>query len=102
MNTQKEVHHHDGVLFTKVEAETGITYVAVDPSEVDSLDRKLLVRHGDHTTGNCGYYPVWLLTAGPARRQHVAWKLAKRPPQEIWVAKAVMALRDAGANFLFH
>lgn len=101
MNTgQVEVHHHDGILFTKVEADTGITYMAVDPTEVKVLDHDLLVRHGDPTSGNCGYYPLWLLATTREVRRRIANNRGKRPPQEVWVEKMKTTLVASGVSVL--
>lgn len=94
------VHHHDGVMFVKSQADTGITYISVDPTDVDQVSTDLLVRHGDPESGRCGYYPVWLLLASETTRARQAYKRSKQPPSENWVDRAKKTLADAGASFI--
>lgn len=100
MTTTVDVHHHEGVLFQKVAADTGITYVAVDPAEIKHMDRRLLVRHGDPEKGSCGYYPAWLLVAGDETRKRIAQEKGKRPPHHSWIIGKIMSLTASGAQFL--
>jgi hypothetical protein len=103
MNTvKKDIDHHDGVLFVKVEADSGITYLAVEPSTTTELTRDLLVRHGDPTSGQCGYYPAWLLFENDLTRVSKANRLNKRPPQPGWCNKMIQTLEVANAAFLSH
>lgn len=94
------VDHHEGLVFVKHAAETGITYVPVDVTEIEHVNNNLLVRHGDHTTGNCGYYPLWLLMADEAERKHHARLKSKRPPGNKWVERSKALLAEAGAKFI--
>lgn len=101
MNTsQVNVDHHDGLIFQKVEADTGITYMAIDPEEVTAPDRSLLVRHGRPETGRCGYYPLYLLLESDAFRFRKAASLGKRPPKPEWVEKTRRQLHEAGITFM--
>jgi len=103
MNTsQVNVDHHDGIIFQKVEADSGITYMAINPEEVTVLDRSLLVRHGRPETGRCGYYPLYLLLESEAFRFRKAASLGKRPPKLEWVEKTRKQLADAGVAILLH
>jgi hypothetical protein len=96
MNTTINVDHQDGVVFAKVQADTGITYVAVDPTEVKQPDRGLLVRHGRPENGQCGYYPLYLILESDSFRRTKAKSLGKRPPTPEWVAKIRTTLAEAG------
>lgn len=81
------VFHDDGSVFLKLEADTGISYIAVELDEItkETDNRSLLVRHGNPEKGACGYYPLMLLFATPERRFKAARKANKRPPSEYWV-----------------
>lgn len=90
------VDHQPGVVFTKFQAETGITYLAIEPSEVVAPAKGLLVRHGSPETGQCGYYPLYLLLSPEPVRQIKAEALGKRPPSVDWVNRTRKVLADAG------
>ncbi|MNZ52698.1 hypothetical protein D3C78_705550 [compost metagenome] len=96
-------HEREGLIFRKIEGEEGISYISVPVEELqDSIDlsRDLLVRHGNPSTGHCGYYPLSLLTATPDRRYSAAQKARKRPPSEDWVRRTLMALEFGGLRVL--
>lgn len=90
------IDHQDGVIFNKVQADTGITYMAVDPAEVKQPERGLLVRHGRPENGQCGYYPLYLLLESDSYRRNKAKQLGKRPPTPEWVQRTRAVLADAG------
>lgn len=88
-------HEEKGIVFRKLEAETGISYISVcldDPS-LTSL-HGLLVRHGNPFTGECGYYPLSLLLSSENKRVEIAEKIGKRPPSEFWVNRMLEELKD--------
>ncbi len=89
------VDHHPGVIFEKVQAESGITYMAVNPADAVA-PAGLLVRHGSAETGQCGYYPLGLLLSDESARQRRAAVLGKRPPSANWVERTRQALMEAG------
>lgn len=93
------VCHEEGLVFIKVQADTGITYVSVDPQAYTDT-QQLLVRHGNPETGRCGYYPVSLLLANTHARRQAAYRRGKRPPSENWVETCVKLLSEAGAAFI--
>lgn len=93
--TVMTVDHRPGVIFEKVQADSGITYLAVDPAAAVKPDG-LLVRHGSPETGQCGYYPLSLLLRDESVRQKKAEALGKRPPTANWVHRTRQALMDAG------
>lgn len=92
------VFHDDGSVFLKLEADTGISYIAVELDEItkETDNRSLLVRHGNPEKGTCGYYPLMLLFATPERRFKAARKANKRPPSEYWVGKMKNMLTESG------
>lgn len=104
MNSSINVYHEpDGQVFRKIQAESGITYLAVDLDEIpEDLDeaRDLLVRHGNPDTGRCGYYPLSLLVATPATRGFIAWKSGKKPPSDFWVRKTLEVLKANGIRVI--
>lgn len=88
-------HQETGVIFKKLEAESGISYVSVDINdpELTSL-HGLLVRHGNPHSGECGYYPLSLLLSNESKRIEIAEKIGKRPPSEYWVSRTLQELKD--------
>lgn len=100
MNTPHPVavDHHEGMVFNKYQADSGITYFPVDPSEASPTDRSLLVRHGNPETGRCGYYPLWLIFRDKEARLIAAAEARKRPPSECWVNHIKTQLEEAGVR----
>lgn len=96
------VFHDTGEVFIKLEADTGISYIAVDLEEIsqETDNRALLVRHGNPEKGTCGYYPLMLLFATPERRFKAARKANKRPPSEYWVGRVKEELAMSGLKTL--
>jgi len=88
-------HEEDGLVFHKVEADTGISYLSVPITEVTD-PQGLLVRHGNPVTGHCGYYPVSLVFANPEQRAAAAARRAKRPPNERWIDRTRALLETHG------
>jgi hypothetical protein len=96
-------HERHGVVFRKIQADSGISYIAVDLEDIpeDLINaRDLLVRHGTVTGGQCGYYPLSLLLVAPVKRLTVANKAGKKPPSENWVRRTLSALQANGVPVL--
>ncbi len=87
-------HEEEGLVFKKIQADTGISYLSIPVEEVDDA-RDLLVRHGTPEKG-CGYYPVGLLFEERTVRRKVANRLSKRPPNETWVNRTRRLLETHG------
>ncbi|MCY1284368.1 hypothetical protein D9M68_18310 [compost metagenome] len=103
MQVTNVYHERYGIVFRKIQADSGISYIAVSPSDVpEDLDsaRDLLVRHGTVDGGRCGYYPLSLLVATPVKRYIVANKAGKKPPSESWVRRTLTALEANGIRVL--
>lgn len=92
-------HQEEGLIFRKITAESGISYIAVDLADIDEVYDDLLVRHGDPEKGHCGYYPIKLLYADRGVRQRAAAKARKRAPGEYWVRRQRLALEEAGFKY---
>lgn len=92
-------HEPYGLVFQKVEGDTGISYLSIPVKEVEDISG-LLVRHGDPRSGRCGYYPVTLLFTDQSKRSEIAAKLDKRPPSETWVERTRNALETNGLKVL--
>lgn len=102
MKQNVNVFHDEGVLFIKLEdTDTGISYVSVPPEDLAEYPENiLLVRHGNHTTNRCGYYPYNLLFKPRYYRERIAAKYGKRPPSETWVRGTIDKLKEAGYNII--
>lgn len=87
-------HDEEGLVFKKIQADSGISYLSIPVEEVDDA-RDLLVRHGSPAKG-CGYYPVGLLFEERTVRRKVADRLSKRPPNESWVGRMRNLLEQQG------
>jgi hypothetical protein len=103
MQTTNVYHEPYGVVFRKIQAESGISYLAVNiddvPEDLDSA-RDLLVRHGTPYDGRCGYYPLSLLVAPATTRSTVANKAGKKPPSENWVRRTINSLEANGLHIV--
>jgi len=88
-------HEPNGLLFRKLEGEVGISYVAIDPDEVDGNLTGLLVRHGSPESG-CGYYPASLVMADSELREKVAAVKGRRKPSERWIGQIRNRLIESG------
>jgi hypothetical protein len=95
-------HEENGLIFRKLEGETGISYISVPLEELKWTDttKGLLVRHGNPFTGQCGYYPLSLLFVTPDKREEVAIRNQKRPPSEDWVKRTLDNLQCEGIPIL--
>ncbi|MNH65411.1 hypothetical protein D3C73_174200 [compost metagenome] len=95
-------HEEQGLIFRKLEADTGISYISVPLEELKWVDtvKGLLVRHGNPFTGQCGYYPLSLLFVTPDKREEVALRNQKRPPDEGWVRRTLDNLQIEGLEIL--
>lgn len=97
MSTSINVYHEpEGVIFRKIQADSGISYIAIPVEEIDEVSRDLLVRHGNPETGHCGYYPLGLLLVDSTTRRKVAACSRKRPPSETWVSRTKQLLQAEG------
>ncbi len=90
-------HEPNGVIFKRVEGESGISYLAVDLADIED-GKGLLVRHGDPRTGRCGYYPLTLIYSDTSKRIEIAEKHARRPPNEDWVHRTRQYLETQGVS----
>lgn len=88
-------HEEEGVVFKKIQSDSGISYLSIPLEEVDDANG-LLVRHGNPSSGHCGYYPVPLLFVDRTVRKTVAAKLSRRPPNEFWVGRVRQFLESQG------
>ncbi|MNP89183.1 hypothetical protein D3C85_15870 [compost metagenome] len=91
-------HEEGGLVFRKIQADTGISYLSVPVEEVKVGNPELLVRHGDPESGSCGYYPLRLIFTNRDVRIAVAAKSGKRPPHEGWVVRTRNALTANGIS----
>jgi len=87
-------HEKQGLVFQKIQADSGISYLSVEPETIDDASG-LLVRHGTPDK-KCGYYPVTLLFEERTVRRKVASRLSKRPPNETWVSRMRRLLEEQG------
>lgn len=92
----KVYHEPHGYIFRKLTGEEGISYVSVPDDQVTLADRTLLVRHGDIESGECGYYPLYLIYRDEEFRQVKAQSVGKRPPSVGWVAHVQFKLDSVG------
>lgn len=95
-------HEENGLIFRKLQADSGISYIAVPLEEVEEEPtiKGLLVRHGNPYTGQCGYYPLSLLLVTPDKRYEIAEKQHKRPPNEGWVQRMLSDLKSEGLKLV--